>query len=198
MRAPNSSARAGFSVSSVRRSIMLMRDTNFFQEAESKSRILGVLHSNRTRGRKARREGGGNQDNQRDEQPIRSVFEHDAHSERVSFCAPPNWVRRGKSPPKGTSAGHITTKARGGRPLRACFDFNLSSLSRARKILRASREIFQRIPLTKRAHREGQLSKSAVPARAYTRAGTAIGWAGGASSLRMLIRSAPSTMSLLQ
>ena len=27
--------RAGFSVSTVRRSIMLMRDTNFFQEAES-------------------------------------------------------------------------------------------------------------------------------------------------------------------
>ena len=58
-RAPNSSARAGFSVSTVHRSIMLMRDTNFFQEAESKSRILGGLHPNRTRGRKARREGGG-------------------------------------------------------------------------------------------------------------------------------------------
>ena len=35
------------------------------------------LHSNRTRGRKAWREGGGNQDNPRDEQPIRSVFEND-------------------------------------------------------------------------------------------------------------------------
>ena len=31
----HSSARAGFSVSTVRRSIMLMRDTSFFQEAES-------------------------------------------------------------------------------------------------------------------------------------------------------------------
>ena len=35
------------------------------------------LHPNRTRGRKAWREGGGNQDNPRDEQPIRSVFEND-------------------------------------------------------------------------------------------------------------------------
>ena len=42
---------------------MLVRDSNFFQKAESKSRILGGLHPNRTRGRKARREGGGNQDN---------------------------------------------------------------------------------------------------------------------------------------
>ena len=75
--APNSSARAGFSVSTVRRSIMLVRDSNFFQEAESKSRILGGLHSNRTRGRKARREGGGNQDNPRDEKLIRSVPEYD-------------------------------------------------------------------------------------------------------------------------
>ena len=54
-----------------------MRDPNFFQKAESKSRILGGLHSNRTRGRKARREGGGNQDNPRDEKLIRSVFKHD-------------------------------------------------------------------------------------------------------------------------
>ena len=45
LRAPNSSARAGFSVSTVRRSIMLVRDTNFFQKAESQFRILGGLHS---------------------------------------------------------------------------------------------------------------------------------------------------------
>ena len=31
LRVPNSSARAGFSVSTVRRSIMLVRDTNFFK-----------------------------------------------------------------------------------------------------------------------------------------------------------------------
>ena len=43
----------------------------------SQSRMMRGLHSNRTRGRKARREGGGNQDNPRDEQPIRSVFEND-------------------------------------------------------------------------------------------------------------------------
>ena len=67
---PNSSARAGFSVSTVRRSIMSVRDTNFFQEAESKFRILGGRYSNRTRGRKARREGGGYQDNPR----TRSLF----------------------------------------------------------------------------------------------------------------------------
>ena len=42
-----------------------------------------------------------------------------------------------KSPPKQASAGHKVIKARGGRPLRACFDFNLSSLSRARKFLLA-------------------------------------------------------------
>ena len=54
-----------------------MRDTNFFQEAESKFRILEGRYSNRTRGRKARREGGGNQDNPRDEKLIRSVFKHD-------------------------------------------------------------------------------------------------------------------------
>ena len=83
------------------------------------------------------RVGGGNQDNQRDEKPIRSVFEHDAHSERVSFCTPPR-SRRGKSPPKRASAGHKAIKARGGRPLRACFDFALLSLSRARKILQAT------------------------------------------------------------
>ena len=52
---------------------------------ESKSRILGGLHFNRTRGRKARREGGGDQDNPRDEKFIRSVLEHDEHSERVQF-----------------------------------------------------------------------------------------------------------------
>ena len=43
----HSSARAGFSVSTVRRSIMLVRDSNFFQEAESESRILGGVHSPR-------------------------------------------------------------------------------------------------------------------------------------------------------
>ena len=46
--------RAGFSVSTVRRSIMSVRDSNFFQKAESKSRILGGRYPNRTRGRKAR------------------------------------------------------------------------------------------------------------------------------------------------
>ena len=35
------------------------------------------LHPNRTRGRKARREGGGILTHPRDEQPIRSVPEHD-------------------------------------------------------------------------------------------------------------------------
>ena len=39
--------------------------------------MMRGLHSNRTRGRKARREGGGNQDNPRDEQIIRSVLEYD-------------------------------------------------------------------------------------------------------------------------
>ena len=197
-RAPNSSARAGFSVSTVRRSIMSVRDSNFFQKAESKFRILGGVKPFRTRGRKARREGGGNQDNPRDEQPIRSVLEHDEQFGRV----PPNTTRtltecpgshtnafllsakgsendkggifrvapfvnpktphtpsnekraRGEQPPPclmgqmgnvnkrtnemGTSARQRTKsscaiKARGGRLLRACFDFNLTSLSRARK-----------------------------------------------------------------
>ena len=37
---------------------MLMRDTNFFQEVDGKSRILGGVKPVRTRGRKARREEG--------------------------------------------------------------------------------------------------------------------------------------------
>ena len=62
--------------------------------------------------------------------------------------APPR-SRRGKSPPKGTLAGHKATKARGGRPLRACFDFNLSSLSRARKICCAQPKNFSALFLDK-------------------------------------------------
>ena len=46
--------------------------------------MMRGLHSNRTRGRKARREGGGNQDNPRDEQPIRSELEHDEQFDRAS------------------------------------------------------------------------------------------------------------------
>ena len=107
--APNSSARAGFSVSTVRRSIMSVRDPNFFQEIKSKFRILGGRYSNRTRGRKARREGGGNQDNPRDEQHIRSVLEHDEQFERVFFV-----------PRRDLGGGWGATKARSGKPLRAC------------------------------------------------------------------------------
>ena len=56
-------------------------------------------------------------------------------------------VSAGKSPPKRASAGHAATKARGGIPLRACFDFNLSSLSRARKFWRTvPAKIFGAIP----------------------------------------------------
>ena len=55
-----------------------------FVELQSKSRMMRGLHSNRTRGRKARREGGGNQDNPRDEQPIRSELEHDEQLDRAS------------------------------------------------------------------------------------------------------------------
>ena len=62
---------------------MLMRDTNFFQEVDGKSRILGGVKPVRTRGRKARREGGGNQDNPRDEKHIRSVLEYDEQLDRV-------------------------------------------------------------------------------------------------------------------
>ena len=61
-----------------------MRDSNLFQEAESKFRILGGLHHNRTRGRKARREGGGANTSPSDEKPIRSVLEHDEDFDRVS------------------------------------------------------------------------------------------------------------------
>ena len=54
-----------------------------FVEMLSQSRMMRGLHPNRTRGRKARREGGGNQDNPRDEQLIRSVFEHDEQLDRA-------------------------------------------------------------------------------------------------------------------
>ena len=111
-RAPNSSARAGFSVSTVRRSIMLVRDTNFSQEVESKFRILGGRYSNRTRGRKARREGGGILTHPRDVQPIRSVFEYDEQFERVFFV-----------PRRDLGGGWGATKARGGGPLRACVNY---------------------------------------------------------------------------
>ena len=79
----HSSARAGFSVSTVRRSIMSVRDSNFFQEVDGKSRILGGVKPFRTRGRKARREGGGNLTHPRDEQPIRSVLEHAEQFDRA-------------------------------------------------------------------------------------------------------------------
>ena len=107
-RAPNSSARAGFSVSTVRRSIMSVRDTNFFQKAESKFRILGGRYFNRTRGRKARREGGGANTSPRDEK-----------LERASLSMT-------NTPGECCLSLHLTdldggaTKARGGEPLRAC------------------------------------------------------------------------------
>ena len=50
------------------------------------------------RGRKARREGGGNQDNPQDEQHIRSVLEYDEKLERVLFGIPPS-VGGENSPP---------------------------------------------------------------------------------------------------
>ena len=46
--------------------------------------MMRGLHPNRTRGRKARREGGGNQDNPRDVQHIRSVPEYDEQFDSVS------------------------------------------------------------------------------------------------------------------
>ncbi len=61
----------------------------------------------------------GNSNSPRDEQLIRSVPEHDAHSERVLFGAPPS-SRRGKQSAEQGSAGHKAIKARGGEPLRAC------------------------------------------------------------------------------
>ena len=94
----HSSARAGFSVSTIRRSIMLVRDSNFFQEAESESRILGGVKPVRTRGRKARMGlhakcmhfvgspgWRGNSNSPRDEKPIRSVLGYDEKIERVSL-----------------------------------------------------------------------------------------------------------------
>ncbi len=70
----HSSARAGFSVSTVRRLIMLVRDPNFFQKTESKFRILGGVKPFRTRGRKARRERGGILTHPRDEQLDRACL----------------------------------------------------------------------------------------------------------------------------
>ena len=49
----------------------------------------------------------------RDEKPVRSVLEHDAHSERVLFGAPPR-PRRGKQSAEHRSAGHKAIKARAG------------------------------------------------------------------------------------
>ena len=49
----------------------------------------------------------------------------------------------------GLRRGHKAIKARGGRPLRACFDFNSSSLSRARKILQACPRNFSALFLDK-------------------------------------------------
>ena len=52
-----------------------------------------------------------------------------------------------------TDSEGAATKTRSGRPLRACFDFNLSSLSRARKLLPALQaKIFRRCSLTKQVH----------------------------------------------
>ena len=62
-----------------------------FVEMLSQSRMMRGLHPNRTRGRKARREGGGILTHPRDEQPIRSFPEHDEkHIRSVSGarCAP--------------------------------------------------------------------------------------------------------------
>ena len=49
----------------------------------------------------------------RDEKPVRSVLEHDAHSERVLLGAPPR-PRRGKQSAEHRSAGHKAIKARAG------------------------------------------------------------------------------------
>ena len=73
---------------------MSVRDTNFFQEAESMFCILGGRYFNRTRGRKARREGGGNQDNPRDEQPIRSVLEHNKQLDRACLSKTNGLIER--------------------------------------------------------------------------------------------------------
>ena len=78
------------------------------------------LNFNRTRGRKARREGGGNQDNPRDEKPLRSVPEHDEDFDIVSrttyeclsFGRQKKQKRQGAvfrtgSPPKKVSVGYL-------------------------------------------------------------------------------------------
>ena len=72
----------------------------------------------------------------RDEQHIRSVPEHDEHSERVQF-----------------SAGHKAIKARGGEPLRACVYYAVFRRCQGReKFVVHSPKIFRRCSLTKREH----------------------------------------------
>ena len=63
----HSSARAGFSVSTVRRSIMSVRDSNFFSRGGKLVPHFRRTALFRTRGRKARREGGGILTHPRDE-----------------------------------------------------------------------------------------------------------------------------------
>ena len=85
-----------------------------------------------------------------------------------------------KSPPKRASAGDKAIKARGGEPLRACFDFNSSSLSRARKILQATPcKFFRRCSLTKRVRVKRQSIKVRCPQeRMLSRTPPWGGWAG--------------------
>ena len=92
----------------------------------SQSRMMRGLHSNRTRGRKARREGGGNQDNPRDEKFIRSVLEHDEQLEGVCLsiaktsgeCIPPHIFFNKSAPSVAVSPatlGAILYKSKGSR-----------------------------------------------------------------------------------
>ena len=72
----------------------------------SQSRMMRGRYSNRTRGRKARREGGGYQDNPRDEKSVRSVLGYDEKIERVSLSTTISLRPRG--------GGHNTSMSKGG------------------------------------------------------------------------------------
>ncbi len=62
----------------------------------------------------------------------------------------PAEVLAGKTVRRAELAGSWVVKARGGKPLRACIDFNETSLSRARKILSTPPcKFFRRVSLTK-------------------------------------------------
>ena len=136
-----------------------------------------------SRGRKARREGGGILTHPRDEQSIRSVLEHDEQFGRARLNTM-NTPSEGNLSSRLThSAGHKAIKARGAELLRACVYYVVFRRCQGRENFsgRCPRNFSAQF-LDKTSVGQEAVNRSAASVRAYALADAAIGWEDGAHS----------------